>query len=123
MMGLSLLGGQKNEKAQFHYLPFVLLVLIIFSLSKLLIPKTIGELFEWKASQGGYLQNQLKNVDFPLPLKMMKVAARREIRDASGCIIVISPTSSDFMAPVADLRGLASTRGTGWASWGHPQAR
>jgi len=58
MMGLgcvSLLGGQMNEKAEFYYLPFLLLVLIIFTLSKLLIPKTIGEMFEWRASQGGYL--------------------------------------------------------------------
>jgi len=46
MMGLgcvSLLGGQMNEKAEFYYVPFMLLVLIIFTLSKLLIPKTLGK--------------------------------------------------------------------------------
>lgn len=68
MMGLgcvSLLGGQMNEKAEFYYVPFMLLVLIIFTLSKLLIPKTIGEMFECgKHPKAADTFEPNKNVDF-----------------------------------------------------------
>jgi len=54
-----------NEKAEFYYLPFMLLVLIIFTLSKLLIPKTIGEMFECgKHPRRRIPLNPIKNVDF-----------------------------------------------------------